>query len=46
VTITELTPEQHQAFVDATKPVFDKWKDRIGAQLVEQAQRDIANRVQ
>jgi len=46
VTITELTQQQHQAFVDATKPVFDKWKDRIGAQLVEQAQRDIANRVQ
>jgi len=44
VTITELTPQEHQAFVDATKPVFDKWKDRIGAELVEQAQRDIANR--
>jgi len=44
VTITELTPQQHQAFVDVTKPVFDKWKARIGAELVEQAQRDIANR--
>jgi len=44
VTITELTPQQHQAFVDATKPVFDKWKARIGVELVEQAQRDIANR--
>jgi len=44
VTITELSPAQHQAFVDATKPVFDKWKDRIGVELVEIAQRDIANR--
>jgi len=44
VTITELTPQQHQAFVDATKPVFDQWKARIGTELVEQAQRDIANR--
>jgi len=44
VTITELTPQQHQVFVEATKPVFDKWKDRIGAELVAQAQRDIANR--
>jgi len=44
VTITELSPEQHQAFVDATKPVFDKWKERIGVELVEIAQRDIANR--
>jgi len=44
VTVTELSPEQHQAFVDATKPVFDKWKDRIGVELVDIAQRDIANR--
>jgi len=44
VTITELTPQQHQAFVDATKPVFDKWKERIGVELVELAQREIANR--
>lgn len=44
VTVTELTPEQHQAFVNATKPVFDKWRDRIGPDLVDQALKDIANR--
>ncbi len=44
VTITSLTPEQHEAFVQATKPVFDKWKKTIGEDLVNQAQKDIANR--
>lgn len=44
VTITSLTPEQHDAFVKATKPVFDKWKKTIGEDLVNQAQKDIANR--
>jgi tripartite ATP-independent transporter DctP family solute receptor len=44
VTVTSLTPEQHDAFVAATKPVFEKWKKTIGADLVDQAQKDIANR--
>jgi len=44
VTITELSAQEHQAFVDATRPVFDKWKERIGKELVDLAQRDIANR--
>lgn len=44
VTVTTLTPEQHDAFVEATKPVFDKWKKTIGEDLVEQAQSDIAAR--
>ncbi|HUG57992.1 MAG TPA: DctP family TRAP transporter solute-binding subunit [Candidimonas sp.] len=44
VTVTSLTPEQHQAFVKATQPVFDKWKKTIGEELVSQAQKDIANR--
>jgi len=46
VTITTLTPEQHAAFVEITKPVFDKWKKTIGEDLVEQAQKDIAARAQ
>ena len=25
VEVTELTPEQHQAFVDATQSVYEKW---------------------
>lgn len=44
VTVTTLTPEQHDAFVEVTKPVFNKWKETIGKDLVEQAQRDIAAR--
>src|SRR5690606_13434386 len=44
VTVTALTPEQHQAFVDATKDVFEKWKKTIGEDLVNQAQKDIENR--
>ncbi|NLY64470.1 MAG: DctP family TRAP transporter solute-binding subunit [Alcaligenaceae bacterium] len=44
VEITTLTPEQHEAFVQATKPVFDKWKERIGVELVDQALKDIENR--
>ena len=46
VTVTTLTQEQHDAFVEATKPVFEKWKKTIGEDLVEQAQKDIAARAQ
>lgn len=46
VTITSLTPEQHDAFVEATKSVFDKWKKNIGEDLVDQAQKDIQARTQ
>jgi tripartite ATP-independent transporter DctP family solute receptor len=44
VTVTALTPEQHDAFVKVTQPVFDKWKKTIGVDLVNQAQKDIENR--
>ncbi|MDS1139812.1 DctP family TRAP transporter solute-binding subunit [Pusillimonas sp. SM2304] len=44
VTVTSLTPEQHEAFVQVTKPVFEKWKKTIGEDLVDQAQKDIAAR--
>lgn len=44
VTITALTPEEHQAFVDATKAVYDKWKSRIGDELVTTAEKAIAAR--
>ncbi|MEI2415083.1 DctP family TRAP transporter solute-binding subunit [Orrella sp. JC864] len=44
VQVTELTPEQHAAFVAATKPVYDKWKKQIGEALVAQAEKDIAAR--
>jgi tripartite ATP-independent transporter DctP family solute receptor len=44
VTMTELTPEELKAFQDATKPVYEKWKARIGAELVESAEKAVANR--
>ena len=44
VEVTELTPEQHQAFVDATAEVYEKWTPRIGAELVAEAQAAIAAR--
>ncbi len=44
VTVTSLTPEQHAAFVAATKPVYDKWKKQIGEDLVDMAEKAIAAR--
>lgn len=44
VTITTLTAPQREAFVKATRPVFDKWKEQIGPSLVAKAESSIANR--
>ena len=44
VTVTSLTPAQHDAFVAATKPVYDKWKKQIGEDLVDMAEKAIAAR--
>ena len=33
--VTELTPEEVQAFKDATKPSFDKWSEKVGADIVK-----------
>ncbi len=44
VDIVSLTDAERQAFIDATRPVYDAWKERIGAPLVEQAEQAIANR--
>ncbi|WP_375056297.1 DctP family TRAP transporter solute-binding subunit [Zobellella sp. DQSA1] len=41
VAVTELNPEQHQAFVEATAAVYEKWTPRIGAELVAEAQAAI-----
>ncbi len=46
VNVTDLTPEQHAAFVAATQSVYDTWTPRIGADLVQQAQQAVANRSQ
>ena len=44
VKVNELTPEQHQAFVESTQGVYEKWTPRIGKDLVETAQKAIAER--
>jgi TRAP-type transport system periplasmic protein len=44
VTVTELSPDAKKAFQAATKPVYDKWKSRIGAGLVEKAEAAVGNR--
>ena len=44
VTVTQLTPEEREAFVKATRPVYAKWKPQIGAELVTKAEQAIAAR--
>lgn len=44
VTVTELTEEERQVFIDATRPVYEEWRERIGADLVEMAEESVANR--
>lgn len=44
VTVTQLTPVQRDAFVQATRPVYDKWAKTIGADLVKKAEAAIAKR--
>jgi TRAP-type transport system periplasmic protein len=44
VTIVRLTDEERQAFVDATRPVYEAWVDRIGEDLMRLAEESIANR--
>ncbi|CAN5491121.1 DctP family TRAP transporter solute-binding subunit [soil metagenome] len=44
VTVTQLTPDERAAFVKATRPVYEKWKPTIGADLVTKAEKAIAAR--
>ena len=44
VQITHLSPAERDAFVKATRPVYDKWKNQIGADLVNTAEKEIAAR--
>lgn len=44
VNIIRLSDDERQAFVDATRPVYDAWRDRIGAELVTMAEESVANR--
>jgi tripartite ATP-independent transporter DctP family solute receptor len=44
VTVTQLTPAERAEFVKVTRPVYDKWKTQIGADLVTRAEKAIAAR--
>ena len=44
VTVTQLSPAEREAFVKATRPVVEKWKGQIGADLVNMAEKAIAAR--
>ena len=36
VTVTELTPEQHKAYVDAVAQVYTNWEPKIGKALLDE----------
>ncbi|MGE5332049.1 MAG: DctP family TRAP transporter solute-binding subunit, partial [Nitrospirota bacterium] len=42
VTVTQLSPAEREAFVKATRPVYDKWKSQVGTDLVNMAEKAIA----
>jgi len=44
VTVTSLSPAERDAFVKATRPVYDKWKATVGADLVNAAEKAVAGR--
>ena len=44
VTITQLSAQERDAFVKATRPVYDKWKATVGPTLVSAAETAIAAR--
>ena len=46
VTVTQLTPAERDAFVQATRPVYNKWKGQVGADLVNMAEKAITQRKQ
>ncbi|MNW04575.1 hypothetical protein D3C71_2006830 [compost metagenome] len=44
VTVTQLSTAERDAFVKATRPVYEKWKGQIGTDLVVSAEKAIAAR--
>jgi len=44
VTVTKLSPAERDAFVRATRPVYEKWKNQIGEGLVSAAEKAIPAR--
>lgn len=43
VGVSELTPAQTAEFAKITRPVYDKWKERIGKELVDMAEAAVAS---
>ena len=43
-TVTQLSADERAAFVKATRPVYEKWKNQIGANLVNTAEKAISAR--
>jgi C4-dicarboxylate-binding protein DctP len=37
MTVTDLTPEERQRFIDATRPVYQKFEGSIGKDIIDQA---------
>lgn len=44
VTVTRLSDEQLEAFKQATRPVYEDWKQRIGPELVDTAEHAVETR--
>ncbi|MFZ4624439.1 MAG: DctP family TRAP transporter solute-binding subunit [Rhodoferax sp.] len=44
VTVTQLSPAEREAFVLVTRPVYEKWKTTVGADLVKAAEAAIVAR--
>jgi TRAP-type transport system periplasmic protein len=44
VNVTFLTAQEREAFVKATRPVYEKWKNTVGTALVKEAEDAIAAR--
>jgi tripartite ATP-independent transporter DctP family solute receptor len=43
MTVTFLTDDERNAFIDATTPLYEKWVPKIGQALYKQAMADMAN---
>ena len=41
MTVTFLSNKERNAFIDATKPLYDKWIPKIGEKLYQQALTDM-----
>ena len=43
MTVTFLSDDQRNAFIEATKPLYEKWVPKIGEELYKKAMADMAN---